>query len=232
MSYIECKDVTLAYKNKILSSDINFSVNKGDYLCIVGENGVGKTTLIKSILHILPIKKGRIIFSDGLEKSDIGYLPQVKNFQIDFPATIHEIVLSGCSISSRFLPFYTKKEKLLAEHNMRKMGIYELKDKKFKNLSGGQQQRVLLARALSASHKMLIVDEPVAALDPVITLQFYRDIKRLNEEGITIIMISHDIENVSKYASHILHLGKKQLFFGVSEEYNRSNFFKKEGIND
>lgn len=221
MAFITAKDLSLGYDAQVVAKDISFSVSKGDYLCIVGENGSGKTTLMKILLHLKEPVSGQIETGDGLKKNEIGYLPQQTIVQKDFPASVREIVLSGCQGRCGMRPFYNRKEKSLAKENMERMGITDLANRCYRDLSGGQQQRVLLARALCATKKVLLLDEPVAGLDPVVTAQMYDLIEGLNKEGITIIMISHDILAAVKYASHILHVGDR-IFFGTKEKYMES----------
>ena len=220
MSQLICENLTIGYDSKVIVSDLNFCVNKGDYLCIVGENGSGKTTLLRTLLGLIKPMGGKIITGDGLLADETGYLPQQTEVQKDFPASVYEIVLSGCQSKCGRRPFYNKAEKLLAEQNMQKMGILDLKKQCYRELSGGQQQRVLLARALCATQKMLLLDEPVSGLDPNVTQEMYSLIKQLNDEGITIIMISHDIASSLEYATHILHIGKS-IFFGKKEQYKK-----------
>lgn len=223
MALLTCKDVSLGYENTTVVGGLNFEVEPGDYLCIVGENGSGKSTLMKTLLRLQAPLSGQILTGDGLEQNQIGYLPQQTLVQKDFPASVYEIVLSGCLNRCGLRPFYTKKEKQLATENMKKMGICDLADRCYRELSGGQQQRVLLARALCATQKLLLLDEPVAGLDPKVTAEMYEQIETLNKAyGITVIMISHDISAAVKYASHILHIGHKPLFFGTKEDYLKS----------
>ena len=221
MAYITATDLALGYDSHIIVQGLNFSVDRGDYLCIVGENGSGKTTLMKTLLHLRQPMGGQILTGDGLDPNEIGYLPQQTNIQRDFPASVKEIVLSGCLGRCGLRPFYRKAEKDLAKENMQRMGIEELANRCYRDLSGGQQQRVLLARALCAAEKVLLLDEPVAGLDPVVTAQMYELIAGLNKEGITIIMISHDISAALMYASHIRHIGE-DIFFGTRDEYLKS----------
>lgn len=220
MAQLICENLTLGYSSHIILKDLNFQVNKGDYLCIVGENGSGKTTLMKTLLRLIKPISGKIIFGDGLIQDEIGYLPQQTDVQKDFPASVYEIVLSGCQSRCGKRPFYNKEEKKLALTNIEKMGISHLTKRCYRELSGGQQQRVLLARALCATQKMLLLDEPVSALDPDVTDEMYKLIKSLNDEGITIIMISHDVQAALNYATHILHIGEK-IFFGKKEDYKQ-----------
>ena len=222
MSLLTIKDLSLGYENMTVVEGLNFTVEAGDYLCIVGENGSGKSTLMKTILQLQKPLKGEVLVGDGLLSKEIGYLPQQTVIQKDFPASVKEIVISGCQGQMGLRPFYSKKEKEIARKNMERMGITEYKDRCYRELSGGQQQRVLLARALCATRKVLLLDEPVAGLDPKVTLEMYEVIKKLNDSGITIIMISHDIGAAVKYATKILHIGK-ELFFGSKEEYLESD---------
>ena len=222
MAQLIVEDLSLGYENQTIVEGLNFEVNSGDYLCIVGENGSGKTTLMKTLLNLKSPISGRIVTGDDLRKNEIGYLPQQTIVQKDFPASVQEIVLSGCQGRCGFRPFYNKEEKKLARENMERMGITDLAKRCYRDLSGGQQQRVLLARALCATRKVLLLDEPVAGLDPKVTTEMYNLISELNKEGITIIMISHDIAAAVKYASHILHIGDT-VFFGTKDEYLASD---------
>lgn len=225
MALLTCQDLALGYEGKGIVNDVSFSVEPGDYLCIVGENGTGKSTLIKTLLKLIPPLKGQILNGDGLKSSEIGYLPQQSVIQKDFPASVQEVVLSGCLNRCGLRPFYNREEKKLAADNMEKLGIAELANSCYRELSGGQQQRVLLARALCATRKLLLLDEPVAGLDPRATADMYQMIEKLNtEDSITVIMISHDIVSAVKYASHILHLGShKPLFYGETKDYIESD---------
>jgi len=216
---IECQNLTVGYDGRAILKDINFTVNRGNYLCIIGENGAGKTTLLRTLLGLQPPVSGKILFGDGLERKRCGYLPQQTVIQRDFPASVSEIVLSGCQNRCGLRPFYRKEEKEYAHKMMEKMGIVHLADKCYRELSGGQQQRTLLARALCATQEMLFLDEPVSGLDPVATEEMYRLIEQINrEDHITILMISHDIKAAVAYADHILEIGK-QIFLGTAQEY-------------
>lgn len=225
MSLITCRDLSLGYDGRAVVSGLSFSVEKGDYLCIVGENGSGKSTLIKTLLGLLPAVSGEITFGDNLKRFEIGYLPQQTEAQKDFPASVYEIVLSGCLNGCGFSPFYTKEQKKKAADNMEKLGIADLAKRCYRELSGGQQQRVLLARALCATHRLLLLDEPTAGLDPNASVDFYKLVSKLNlGDKITIIMISHDVATALAHASHILHIGNsKSQFFGKTDEYNKSD---------
>lgn len=228
MSYISCKNVYLKYENLSVVENLDFKVEAGDYLCIVGENGSGKSTLIKSILGLKETASGHLHFGDGVTAKNIGYLPQQTTAQKDFPASVYEVVLSGCVSKKEGRIFFSKKQKKLAEENMKKLDILSLKKKCYRELSGGQQQRVLLARALCATDKMILLDEPVNGLDPIVTAEFYALIKKLNKEyGITVIMVSHDLFAAVNNASHILHLRKQNSFFGDTAEYLSSDIYKK-----
>lgn len=232
MAQIICQNLSVGYDSKVILKNLSFEVNKGDYLCIVGENGSGKTTLIKSILGLIPTISGKLETGEGLKSNEIGYLPQQTIVQRDFPASVKEIVLSGCQGRMGLRPFYSKSDRLLAEKNMKKMDITDLSKRCYRELSGGQQQRVLLARALCATQKLLLLDEPVSGLDPRVTAEMYQTIKSLNDDGISIIMISHDVDAAVKYASHILHIGNT-VFYGTTDEYVNSHighiFLEREG---
>lgn len=219
MALLICENAALGYDGHTVLSGISFEVNAGDYLCIVGENGSGKSTLMKTILGLQKPLSGRIAFGDGLSQAEIGYLPQQTAVQKDFPATVREIVLSGCQARIGKRPFYRREEKELARRNMERMRLTDLSGRCYRELSGGQQQRVLLARALCATRKLLVLDEPVAGLDPRVTAEMYALIRQLNrEDGITVMMISHDLAAAVREATHILHVGA-ELFFGTKEAY-------------
>ena len=218
MALLTCQDLCLGYDGREILHNLNFEIHTGDYLCIVGENGSGKSTLMKTVLGLQQPMSGKDLTGDGLAQNEIGYLPQQTVVQKDFPATVWEIVLSGCQGRCGLRPFYTKEEKQLAEDNIEKMGITHLTKRCYRELSGGQQQRVLLARALCATKKMLLLDEPVSGLDPKVTSEMYALIEKLNKEGITVIMISHDLNAALTYASHILHIGDT-VFYGTKAEY-------------
>ena len=218
MPQLTCQNLTLGYEGKTVVSDLTFAVEPGDYLCVVGENGSGKSTLMKTILKLKTPMSGQVLTGDGLMPQEIGYLPQQTVVQKDFPASVREVVRSGCLNRCGLRPYYSRSEKKMAEENMERLGISDLAKKCYRELSGGQQQRALLARALCATRKILLLDEPAAGLDPVAGADMYEVIKRLNSDGITVIMISHDISAAVKYASHILHLGARS-FFGTTADY-------------
>lgn len=221
MTQLTCQNLAVGYEGRAVLENLNFSVCPGDYLCIVGENGSGKSTLMKTILGLQPPVRGKVLTGDGLRKNEIGYLPQQTPVQRDFPASVREIVLSGCQGRCGGRPFYSKGEKQLAKTAMERMQVAALAKRCYRTLSGGQQQRVLLARALCAAQNMLLLDEPVSGLDPKVTGEMYGLIQRLNrEDGVTILMISHDITATLTYASHILHLGRR-VFFGTKADYLR-----------
>jgi zinc transport system ATP-binding protein len=221
--FIEGTGLSFAYEGHTVVSRLNFRVEAGDYLCVVGENGSGKSTLIRGILGLMPPAGGNLV-RQGIGAEDIGYLPQQRAAQKDFPAGVYEVVLSGRLGRGGLWPFYSRGDKKAAEENLRRLGIGELRNRCYRELSGGQQQRVLLARALCAGGKLLILDEPAAGLDPPSMAELYRLLSRINREtGTTIIMVSHDLEGVLQYASHILHLKNEPLFYGTAAEYVRSD---------
>ncbi len=221
MEQITCENLAIGYDGKILVKDINFCVKSGDYLCIIGENGSGKSTLMRTLLNLQQPIRGKILFGAGVKSDEIGYLPQQTVIQKDFPASVREIVLSGCQNRIGIRPFYKKPEKKRAKEMMEKLDITNLENQCYRELSGGQQQRVLLTRALCATKKILLLDEPVSGLDPKATGEMYRLVEKINcEDKITVIMISHDIKAAMSYASHILHIGE-EIFYGTKQEYER-----------
>lgn len=227
MAQITCKDLSFAYDGETVLSDINFSIDAGAYLCIVGENGSGKSTLMRGILGLKHPSKGEIIFDD-LKPTEIGYLPQQTQIQRDFPASVSEVVLSGRLNSMRGRMFCNAEDKAAAAANMERLGIDDIADRCYLELSGGQQQRVLLARAMCGTKKLLLLDEPVTGLDPVAANEMYNLIKLVNLcDNTSVIMISHDIHAAVRYATHILHLGHSQLFFGTTEQYRESDLARR-----
>lgn len=224
MALITCRQAVLGYDGNPVVSELEFEVLKGNYLCIVGENGSGKSTLIKGLLGLKSPLQGSIFTGDGLKATEIGYLPQQSAAQKDFPASVFEVVLSGFQSKHAFSPFYKKSEKKMATENLKKLKIEHLKNSCYRELSGGQQQRTLLARALCATEKLLLLDEPVTGLDPLATKEFYELVGNLNRtEQLTIVMVSHDIRAAVEHASHILHLGNRQLFFGSTQNYLKTS---------
>ena len=223
---ISANNITLRVGKKALFEDVNIKFTEGNCYGLIGANGAGKSTLMKTLLHLQAPISGSIELGDGLKKNEIGYLPQQTLVQRDFPASVREIVLSGCQSRCGWRPFYNKEEKMVAQRAMEKMMIQDLADQCYRELSGGQQQRVLLARALCAAQKILLLDEPVSGLDPRVTAEMYQLIRNLNKkDGITIIMISHDIAAAVKYATHILHIGE-HCFFGTKKQYLESSLGK------
>ena len=222
MALITCEHLTLAYEGRGIVCELDFSVERGDYLCIVGENGSGKSTLVRTLLGLHAPSEGAVTFGEGLTAADIGYLPQHTAVQRDFPASVNEIVLSGCQSHMGLRPFYNKAEKNTAKMHMQRLGITDLGTRCYRELSGGQQQRVLLARALCATRGLLLLDEPTAGLDPHVTSELYALISQLNAEGLTVIMVSHDIPAAVRDASHILHIAHRPRFFGTAADYAQS----------
>lgn len=224
---LKCEHVDFGYENYDVVKDVTMEINEGDYLCIVGENGSGKSTLMKGLLGLLKPTGGTITLSDDLKRSGIGYLPQQTPAQKDFPATVQEVVISGCLGKRRNRPFYSAKERKTADMNMERLGIMELKKSCYRDLSGGQKQRALIARALCATDRLLILDEPITGLDPSTTQDFYHVIRHLNRDGhVAVLMVSHDIQNIVSQANKILHLKQSVLFYGPVEEYKASQYGK------
>ena len=233
MAQLSCRSLSVGYDGKTVLHGIDFDINKGDYLCIVGENGTGKSTLMKTLLGLQPPLAGKIIRGYDMKSGGIGYLPQQTGIQKDFPASVREVVMSGCQGRCGIRPFYSRAEKQLVQRAMVKMEITHLSGKCYRELSGGQQQRTLLARALCASGDMLFLDEPVSGLDPGAADDMYSLVEHLNrEDGLTIVMISHDTAAAARYASHILRTGEK-VFFGkrkYTEIYNSGHHRYESGV--
>jgi zinc transport system ATP-binding protein len=223
MALLTCQGLSFAYEGNRVVRNLNFTVEKGDYLCITGENGSGKSTLILGILGLKAPQEGHMVM-EGVKPHEVGYLPQYKAAEKDFPAGVYEVVLSGRLGKRGLRPFYSREDKRIAAENLERLDIAGLRNRCYRELSGGQRQRVLLARALCAADQLLVLDEPAAGLDPLMTADFYQLLEGINREaGLTIIMVSHDIPMAVKYASRILHLRGEQLFFGTVPEYIRSN---------
>lgn len=219
MALIECKKAVFAYEGHVVVDALDLSVERGDYLCVVGENGSGKSTLVKGLLGLLAPIRGQVVYGDGLRRDEIGYLPQTNELQRDFPASVWEVVCSGCRCRQ---PFLGAEQKKLALDNIRLMGVESIQRKSFMELSGGQQQRALLARALCATRSMLLLDEPVAGLDPMAARDMYDVIETLHDKGLTVVMISHDIGSALRYAHHVLHMSHGATFYGTADAYRAS----------
>ena len=228
MAFINVQNASFRYDGKEVVSGLQFAVGRGDYLCVVGENGSGKSTLVKGLLGLKSPASGSISFEDGLRAREIGYLPQQKDSQRDFPASVLEVVLSGTLNSLGLRPFYTRKQREIAEAQLFCVGLTQLRNASFRDLSGGQQQRALLARALAATQKLIILDEPISGLDPLATAEMYRLIQHVNRDhGVTVIMVSHDPHAAAHEAKNILHLDNQQLFFGSAADYRASDIGKR-----
>lgn len=219
MKLISCEGVTIGYDGQRAVNKVSFDLEQGDYLCIVGENGSGKSTLVKGLLGLIKPQEGSITFN-GIAPNEIGYLPQQTVIQRDFPASVGEVVISGCLNRRGLLPFYSRAEKDRAADKMKQLNITDIQKKSYRDLSGGQQQRVLLARALCATEKLLLLDEPVSGLDPVMTADLYQLVAELNQtQGITVLMVSHDLESALEYGNKILHMKTETAFFGSTDDY-------------
>ena len=224
---LNCENVSLSYDGHTVANDINFTVNEGDYLCILGENGSGKTTLINALLGLKKVAGGKLTYGEGVCARNIGYLPQKQSSNADFPACVREIVRTGFLGKRGFRPYYSLAERQRAQRIMELLGVAKFASRSMDELSGGQQKRVLLSRALCSAEKLLILDEPTAALDPIVTEEVYEMTAKLNREhGLSVIMVSHDVMAATKYANRILHIKHEQLFFGSTEEYLATDLAK------
>ncbi len=219
MSVLKVSSVSVAFEGSTVLSDVSFDAERGDFIAVVGENGSGKSTLVRTILGLTPLLSGEVSLC-GVLRSEIGYLPQQTQAQKDFPASVYEVVMSGCLSSLGYRPFYSKKERACAVKNMERLCISEIKNRSYRDLSGGQQQRVLLARALCAAKKLLVLDEPAAGLDPLISADFASLLSEVNRrENMTVLVVSHDIKFALENANKILHLAHGSYFFGTPDEY-------------
>lgn len=224
---LKCKDIAVGFDGKAVIKNVNFELCEGDLLCIVGENGTGKSTLMNAVLGLVPLMGGTVELC-GVKKSEIGYLPQKINKHQSFPASVKEVVLSGFVGKSLLLPFYTTDQKCRANDSMQMLQIESVKNKPFVELSGGLQQRTLLARAFCAAKKLVIFDEPVASLDPIATAEFYKLLSHLNKDhGLSVMMVSHDIEEAVKHSNKILHLNHNKVFFGQTKDYIESEIYRR-----
>lgn len=222
---LECKNLCISIDDRQIIKNVSFSVEENDFICIVGENGTGKTTLTNAVLGLTPITSGSI-FLHGISKSDIGYLPQKIKVENNFPASVREIVMSGFVGKSFFSPIYTKSQKCKANDSLKLLSIDDIKNRSFLELSGGQQQRVLLARAICAAEKLVLLDEPVTGLDTNASDSFYSLIKHLNSHhDIAVVMVTHDIVRSVKYCNKVLHLGNGSYFFGLTEDYLKTELY-------
>jgi len=225
---ITCDNATFAYGGKVVVESLSFQISYGEYLCIVGENGCGKSTLVRGILGLKQPSAGKINVEKGIKRGEIGYLPQQSAVQKDFPAGAYEVVLSGFLSRQGFLPFYSKQDKREARENMERLNISDLAGSCFRELSGGQQQRVLLARAMCAARKLLVLDEPSLGLDPYAAADLYEMISEINREtAVTVIIVSHDIHNAVKYAGKILHISGRETLFESAQEYTKTKVGKR-----
>lgn len=228
MSLITCSGLSFSYENQTVVSGLDFRVEEGDYLCIVGENGTGKTTLIRGLLGLKKPSGGKLLLGDGLKSTQIGYVPQQDAVQKDFPASVSEVTLSGCLNARGLLPGYSAVQKKRALENLELLGISDLRNRSFQELSGGQRQRVLLARSLCSAERLLLLDEPTTGLDPLAIEEFYTLMDDLNRKRhMTLIMVSHAIREAVEHADHILHLSQDGNFFGTTQEYRDSAFGRK-----
>ncbi len=221
---ISCRDACLGYDNKSVIEHLDIEIQEGQYICVIGENGSGKSTLIKSLLGLLKPVSGTVQINRSVGKGAVGYLPQQTQIQRNFPVSVMEVVLSGFLNDMHFRPFYKKKEKQEAGSHLEHLGIADLAGKCYGELSGGQQQRVLLARALCAADKILVLDEPVTGLDPMAANTLYESMELLHQEGMAVVMVTHDLANALKYADKILHISDDGYFFGTVAEYKESEY--------
>ena len=219
---IKLEKLKLGFGESTVITDANLTLDAGDFACIVGANGAGKSTLIKAILGLIKPQSGSIYYLNGLAQTQIGYLPQETRVDNNFPATVEEIVLSGCLGHMGWKPFYCHKEKQHVKRSLKTLGIEDLAKKRFVDLSGGQKQKVLLARSLSATTKMLILDEPSNNLDHKSRKEFYKTLKALNREHrLTIMMITHDLDADDLIGNKIIAIKEGRVSISATKDYLR-----------
>lgn len=219
---VEVKNLTVKYANSVVIDKASFSVTEGDFICVVGANGSGKSTLIKTLLGLISPAEGKVEFLGGLKRTQVGYLPQESRIEQGFPATVTEVVLSGTLGRLGRIPIYRKAEKERAKEALKLLKITKLEDKSFSGLSGGERQKVLLARALVATEKLLILDEPSNNLDQRSRAGFYKILKQLNEEAkLTILMITHDLDAEDLIGNKILSIKNAKVELTTTEEFLR-----------
>lgn len=226
MSILKCDNLCVAYDGVTVIKNASFSIDEGDYVLIVGENGSGKSTLVKTILGLHSPSSGTLSFLDGLRQNEIGYLAQQNEVRNDFPASVLEVVLSGFCGKKRFMPFYTKQQKTKAAEILKKLDMSDYAHRPISELSGGQRRRVLLARALCAANKLILCDEPAAGLDTHGSMHLYDSIKKLNDEKIAVMMVTHDLAQSLPYADKVIHLGNDAVYFMSKDEYAKSEIAK------
>lgn len=206
MELIKAENIVLSYDGNVVIDGLSFSVRSGDYVAVVGENGSGKSTLMKAITGEIRPVSGNLVLCDEIKKYGVGYLPQQSAIQRDFPASVYEVVLSGNIRRNSFGFSWSGDSKDRADEFIHLLGICRLKSRSFQELSGGQKQRVLLARAMCASDRLLLLDEPVTGLDESAAEDMYAAIRLANERGTAVIMVSHDLKRANAECSRILHL--------------------------
>lgn len=216
MKMLEIKNLSTSYNNHTAIKDVSFSVNEGEYVCLVGENGSGKSTLIKTIVGLNKKDSGEIIKNIPAEK--ISYLSQNNMQDLDFPATAKEIIMTGLQ-THKTLPFYTKNDYKKFEQICKLLNIQEITNNQIGNLSGGQRQRVMLARALIRNPELLILDEPCSGLDINITKELYEILDILNNDGLTIIMATHDLDEIKSKNVRVICMATTIKFDGSISDW-------------
>jgi zinc transport system ATP-binding protein len=219
-SILELKQLRLGFGDNIVINNASLVLEEGDFACIVGANGAGKSTLVRAILGLIKPLGGDIHYCGDLKQTQIGYLPQETRPDSNFPATVEEIVLSGCLGHMGWKPFYCHKEKQHIRRSLKILGIESLAKKRFVDLSGGQKQKVLLARSLSATTKMIILDEPSNSLDHKSRKDFYKTLKNLNrEQGLTILMITHDLDADDLIGNKVIAIKEGKVTLSETNDY-------------
>jgi manganese/zinc/iron transport system ATP- binding protein len=230
---IEVNDLTVAYKYKPVLWDIDLKVPEGVLMAIVGPNGAGKSTLIKAILGIIQPVAGDIqIYNRPYEKQRdlVAYVPQRGSVDWDFPTTVFDIVLMGTYGQLGLFKKPGKKEKEKAEDALKKVGMYNFKDRQISQLSGGQQQRTFLARALVQDAKVYLMDEPFQGVDATTEKAIIEILKELRKQEKTVVVVHHDLQTVPEYFDWVTFLNLKKIATGSIEEvFNDENLTKTYG---
>lgn len=216
---LTCSGIAIGHEGRAVCRNINFTLNSGECLCIVGGSGSGRSTLLRVMMNNEPPMEGTVTYENGVTKNDIGCLPQIRDARMN--SVVRDVVLAGC-LNRRRLPFFTKQDKQIVSERLHLVGIADIERRRFSELSGGMQQKVLLARALCAATKLLLLDDPVHGLDKNSAGEMYELIETICMAGMPVVMVSDDVDAVLRLATHILHLSDEPLFYGTKEDYLRT----------
>ena len=217
---VEIKNLYGGYDHETILEDINFSIQKDDFIGLIGPNGGGKTTLIKIILGLLPSKKGHVNVmgkSPREGRQHIGYVPQFSVFDSDFPISVFDVVKMGRLSKKRVFRPLTPQDDDIIEEKLTWVDMLEYQNRGIRELSGGQRQRVYIARALATEPEMLILDEPTISVDFESRAKIYKLLHEINLQGVTILLVSHDLNVISSYVKTIGCLNRQLHYHGEKE---------------